>query len=104
MMEASYTVEPWTPTTEVDPAVLALRLLYYLFTEYIFAIVAVLALFGNVMSILITLQKENRKISTCNYMAALAIVDSNVTIAHGWALAWIFWAPPEEAPSELAMQ
>ncbi|XP_064642987.1 growth hormone secretagogue receptor type 1-like [Lineus longissimus] len=98
------TVVFWTATTEVDPAVLTLRILYKIFTQYVFAVVVVLALFGNVMSILVTVQKDNRKISTCNYMTALAVVDSNVTIAHGWALAWIFWAPAEDAPSELAMQ
>jgi hypothetical protein len=53
-----------------------------------------LGLPGNMMSLLITLKRDNRKISTCIYMAALALVDSVVIvnvallkmlITYGWA-------------------
>jgi hypothetical protein len=35
---------------------------------------------GNLMSLMITMKKDNRQISTCIYMAALAVVDSGVLI------------------------
>jgi hypothetical protein len=35
---------------------------------------------GNMMSLMITMKKDNRQISTCIYMAALAIVDTGVLI------------------------
>ncbi|XP_064633308.1 galanin receptor 2b-like [Lineus longissimus] len=98
------TSDAWTMEAEgpVGSSVLALRVVYKIFTEYLWIAVTVLALFGNGMSILITIQKDNRRISTCSYMTALAVVDTNVTIANGWALIWMFWAPAP--PSELALQ
>jgi hypothetical protein len=59
-------------------------------------------LFGNVMSIIITLQQDNRRISTCSYMTALAFADSTVLIELAWGMACIFWAI--EPPSEFTMQ
>ena len=35
---------------------------------------------GNLMSLMITMKKDNRKISTCIYMAGLAVVDSCVLL------------------------
>ena len=40
----------------------------------------VLGLFGNFMTFLISISKENRKISVCVYMCGLSIVDSIVLI------------------------
>lgn len=48
--------------------------------KYWFVTTAVFGLPGNLMSLLVTLRKDNRRISTCVYMAALAIVDSGVLI------------------------
>jgi hypothetical protein len=67
-------------------------------TEYIskwwFVFTFVFGIPGNVMSLLVTLKKDNRRISTCMYMAALALIDSTVLvnaalhkmlIIQGWA-------------------
>ena len=39
-----------------------------------------LGLFGNLMTFLISLSKENRAISVCVYMCALSVVDSTVLL------------------------
>ncbi|XP_064637214.1 delta-type opioid receptor-like [Lineus longissimus] len=92
--------------TEVDPAVEALRILYVVFTEYAWVVIVLPGIFGNVMSMVMSLQAENRRVSTCNYMTALALADSAVLIelAWGWrGLGAIFWFK-ESPPSELAKQ
>ena len=93
MPNASMIIMPEGPT-EPDSAVPGWILLL---TEYVskwwFVFVFVFGIPGNLMSLLITLKKQNRRISTCVYMAALALVDSVVLInvalhktliIHGW--------------------
>jgi hypothetical protein len=86
----------------VDPMVLDLRLVYLIVTKYAWMVVAFIGLFGNVMSIVITLQKDNRRISTCNYMTGLAFADSGVLIEYVWGMSVLCLAT--EPPSLLVME
>ena len=87
---------------EEDPSIIAMRLVYHVVTKYLWMLVVGIGLFGNIMSIIVTLQKENRRISTCNYMAALALADSMVLIEVAWGMARLFWMSGQ--PSEFTMQ
>jgi hypothetical protein len=49
-----------------------------------FVLIIVFGIPGNTMSLLITLKKDNRRISTCIYMASLALVDSGVIVNAGF--------------------
>jgi hypothetical protein len=98
-----------SPTTDVGTApvvsydVLVLRLVYIIATKYAWIFTVVFGLFGNMMSIIITLQKDNRRISTCNYMAALAMADSIVVVNEcAWRTYFHFW--DSNPPTELDMQ
>jgi hypothetical protein len=88
--------------TTVDPAVLDLRLVYLIVAKYSWIPIVSVGLFGNVMSIMITLQKDNRRISTCNYMTGLALADSTVLIEYLWSMFVIFYRT--EQPSEFVLQ
>ncbi|XP_064637901.1 nociceptin receptor-like [Lineus longissimus] len=88
-----------------DPAVNVLRIVYLVVTKYAWIAIVLPGLFGNVMCIIVTLQCDNRRISTCNYMTALAVADSGVLIelAWGWrGLGSTSWQ--NHFPSEVAMQ
>ncbi|XP_064629378.1 mu-type opioid receptor-like [Lineus longissimus] len=91
-----------TVRDDVDHEVLVLRIVYIIVTKYSWIIIAIVGLFGNVMSIIITLQKKNRHISTCNYMTALALADTMVLIELIWAMILMFWTT--DPLSEFAMQ
>jgi hypothetical protein len=61
-----------------------------------------IGLFGNVMSIMITLQKDNRRISTCNYMTGLAMADTSVLIEYIWSMYVFFYGTVE--PTDFVVQ
>jgi hypothetical protein len=87
----------------VDPNVLdLLRIVYVFFTKYVWMIIVFFGLLGNFISIAITLQKENRRISTCNYMTALALADTSTLLEYGWSMAVVFWGtdPPSQFTSQ----
>jgi hypothetical protein len=101
-------MSPMAVTTDtnvpfVDPEVEMLRLVYLIATKYAWMVTVVLGLFGNAMSIMITLQKDNRRISTCNYMTALAVADS-IALANdaAWKVCFHVWS--EDFPTELDLQ
>jgi hypothetical protein len=92
-----------TAISSVDPEILILRLIYMVASRYSRLPVIAAGLFGNAMSVIITLQKDNRRISTCNYMTALALADSGVLIVQlEWAVFHCIWE--DNPPSELQMQ
>jgi hypothetical protein len=99
----------YAPTTAVsavapvDPEVLVLRVVYEITVKYAWMAVIILGLFGNVMSIIINLQKDNRRISTCNYMTVLALADSGVLVEEcAWRSFFHVWN--ENFPQEFDMQ
>jgi hypothetical protein len=76
---------------------------YIIATKYSWMVTVAFGLFGNVMSIIVTLQKDNRRISTCNYMAALAMADTIVLVNEcAWRTFFHIW--DENPPTELGMQ
>jgi hypothetical protein len=50
--------------------------MFFTLTRYVWVIIPLVGLPGNFLSILVALQKENRKVSTCVYMVALGCADS----------------------------
>ncbi|XP_064637312.1 cysteinyl leukotriene receptor 1-like [Lineus longissimus] len=89
---------PW-----VDPEEYALNLVFLITTRYSWIVIIAVGLFGNVMSIIITLQKDNRKISTCNYMTALAMADTVVLhIEIAWGSYFHVW--DTDPPTEFELQ
>jgi hypothetical protein len=54
-----------------------------------FSVISVgLGIPGNMMSLMITMKRDNRQISTCIYMAALAVVDTGALIVS--EILWTF--------------
>ncbi|XP_064652611.1 mu-type opioid receptor-like [Lineus longissimus] len=106
--EANYTsqtvwvVEDQEEDVPEDPEVLVLRLIYLIVTKYSWIVIVPIGLFGNVMAIIVTLQKDNRRISTCNYMTALALADSNTLLVLAWGMVLMSWRT--DPPTEFAMQ
>jgi hypothetical protein len=60
-------------------------------TRYLWMLVVILGIPGNLLSMAISLQKDNRRISTCRYMAALACADTQKGIVTAWAYSIMFW-------------
>jgi uncharacterized membrane protein len=76
----------------VSAEVLLLQTIYWhLLNGYYIA--TVIGIPGNFMSILITMQKDNRRISTSIYMAGLAVVDT-MTFLTGDSIAVVFTCQP----------
>ncbi|XP_064637380.1 cysteinyl leukotriene receptor 1-like [Lineus longissimus] len=71
-MAASPTNRSVLPTTEWTE----LEGMFFTLTRYVWVIIPGVGLPGNFLSILVALQKDNRKVSTCVYMVALACADS----------------------------
>ena len=46
--------------------------------NFFFLFAEILGIPGNVLSLLVSLQKRNRNASTCNYIAAMAVADTMV--------------------------
>jgi hypothetical protein len=65
-------------TTTTSQAVAFLEYVCFMIAKWWTVVVVGFGLPGNVMSLMITLKKDNRRISTCVYMASLAIVDTCV--------------------------
>jgi hypothetical protein len=65
-------------------------------------IIVVMGIPGNILSIFVTLQRQNRRISTCVYMTALASADTMVLIEAAWGHVVTFWRP--QKPTEFEMQ
>ncbi|XP_064636935.1 mu-type opioid receptor-like [Lineus longissimus] len=100
---ASTAVMAVTAAPTVGPEILVLQLVYVIAVKYAWMFIVAFGLFGNVMSIMITMQKDNRRISTCNYMTALAMADSIVLVNEGiWRIFFHVW--DSDFPTELDMQ
>ena len=61
--------------------------------KYYLPIVAVVGSIGNTLSLMVVLQKHNRRISCCVYMAFLAVSDQCMM-----AYAWYYWVDSVPAP------
>jgi hypothetical protein len=59
-----------------EPDYALLTFFFDFFTKYFWMLTSVLGIPGNVLSLMISLTKDNRQFSTCIYMAALAVVDT----------------------------
>lgn len=57
----------------------------------------------NLISMMVALKKENRHVSTCVYMVALAIADSLKLFSLSWGYSTMFHST-EGAPSEVTAQ
>jgi hypothetical protein len=62
----------------------------YIFTKYLWYIPTYIGLSGNAMSIMVALQRNNRKLSTSVYIVALASADSLTLAENNWAYNVIF--------------
>ena len=62
--------------------------------KYLWIVVECFGLPGNVLSLLVSFQRNNRRVSTCNYIAALASADSLVLITIGFANLVIWYGLP----------
>ena len=75
------------------PSVAELAAEYFIFdfamavNKYWLLIMVILRFPGNILSLIIMLQKHNRHFTTCLYLAALAVSDNIILIlgAHFWA-------------------
>ncbi|XP_064622981.1 FMRFamide receptor-like [Lineus longissimus] len=74
-----------------SPAVETLEYIYWV-ASYIYYVPTVIGVPGNIMSILVTMQKDNRRISTSVYMTALAVVDT-LTLLVGNSAALASYGP-----------
>jgi hypothetical protein len=102
-MAASPTAMSVSARPAINPEVLVLRIVYIIATRYSWILIVGVGLFGNFMSIIITLQENNRRISTCNYMTALALADSGVLVAQlVWGIFLHIWET--NPPTEFDMQ
>jgi hypothetical protein len=63
----------------------------YIVTRYLWMWVVILGIPGNLLSLAISLQKDNRRISTCLYVAALASADTTKLVVAAWAYTVMFW-------------
>jgi hypothetical protein len=75
----------------------------YFFTRYFWMITTVFGIPGNVLSFIICLQKDNRRFSTCIYMAGLAVVDSLLLTTRVGMSTKLFWLN-EEPVTEFQFQ
>jgi hypothetical protein len=74
-----------------------LESMFFTLTRYIWIIIPCVGLPGNVMCIVVALQKDNRKVSTCAYMVGLACADSLSLGENLWCYNVIFLAQPSES-------
>jgi hypothetical protein len=63
----------------------------HIVTKYLWMVVVIVGIPGNLVSLAISLQKDNRGISTCTYMAALACADTQKLVVTAWAYSVLFW-------------
>ena len=68
--------------------------------KYIWLLPASIGLIGNFLAIAVTLQKQNRVVSMCCYMRALALADSAVLLEWCWSMPLYFWKN-EKIPERL---
>jgi hypothetical protein len=71
------------------------------FSRYLWTTFFCLGLPGNTLSFIISLKKENRRVSTCNFMTALAAADSLMVIVVAWSRILVISA---QGASELHIQ
>ena len=73
--------------TSLEPTVSypAMELAIKVVTHYIWPPLFAIGILGDIASVLISLQKHNRKISTCIYVGALAVADT-LTVVNGMCL------------------
>jgi hypothetical protein len=81
-----------------------LRVLMSFFTKYLWMVTVALGVPGNILTICISLTKENRKISTSIYIAAVAMADTMVLAEEFWGFCIIYWRIGTERPNEFALQ
>jgi hypothetical protein len=95
-------LEPMTSdkTSELDFTLMASVLSF--FGKYFWLISVVFGIPGNILSFMICMLKENRKFSTCIYMAGLAFVDSIFLVAVTWIFPQLFHV--NDAVAELQFQ
>jgi hypothetical protein len=88
-----------------DPSLLAnLWALMSFFTKYLWMVTVALGVPGNILTICISFTKENRKISTSIYIAAVALADTMVLAEEFWGFCIIYWRIGIERPNEFALQ
>jgi hypothetical protein len=63
---------------------------FLVLTRYLWMLPVLAGLPGNLLSILVALQRDNRKVSTCVYMVALAGADSLTLAENCWSYPVIF--------------
>jgi hypothetical protein len=86
---------PSTAITEtLDLRIPWLRIIYLTLVKYFFYTGFVVGIPGNFMSILVMMQKDNRKLSTGVYMTSLAIVDSMTLICDNSISSLFKWTDP----------
>ncbi|XP_064627862.1 G-protein coupled receptor 183-like [Lineus longissimus] len=81
------------PCTTKSGEVQLLETIYWIALNYLYYVATVIGLPGNIMSFLITMRSDNRRISTSVYMAALAVVDT-MTFLTGDTIAVVFESDP----------
>ncbi|XP_064622278.1 somatostatin receptor type 4-like [Lineus longissimus] len=93
-MNESSTLYEWNSRAGLIKADTYLELQIKTALEFVtksFAVYLPLGILGNVVSFLVTTTKENRRISTCVYMSALAAMDSMVLLAlASYMFLWTF--------------
>ena len=63
----------------VDPhsdVIQLMQVIYEILTKYIWMITVVVGIPGNMLSIVVTTREQNRRLSPCVYMTAMAVVDT----------------------------
>jgi hypothetical protein len=60
-------------------------------TKYVWALLVALGIPGNILALVISLQKSNRTNAACLYMGAIAAADSLVLVFYGGCQSTMFW-------------
>ena len=68
-----------------------LKLAYDIFADYIWMVPVVFGVPGNIISAFVATRKQNRHVSTCIYMTALAITDTMLLLQLVWYYPIVAW-------------
>jgi hypothetical protein len=74
-----------------EPDYSFMRIVYDFMYKYVLVIVAIFGIPGNLVTMLVNLRKQNRKLSVCVYMTATAIADNVVLTAAISYLVCVTW-------------
>jgi hypothetical protein len=103
--EAMYTANETALIVREDSSLLeTLRILMRFFTKYLWMLTVTLGIPGNILTICVSLSRENRKISTSIYIAAVAAADTLVLTEELWGFSIMYWKVGTERTSQLALQ